>query len=253
MNYSRRCCRYNWHIWLLFISIISWGNSGYAVEIPGYPTNLLDYDARELAMLPRYCIYTQDFRGKAPGGNNPVEIDRWYSVLGKAFHGMHHYCWGLMKTNRAIFLVRNQKDREFLLTDAIGEFDFVLRSAPPDFVLLPEIYTKKGENLVRLGRAEGVVELQRAIRIKPDYWPPYAALSDYFKQIKDIPKAREWIEKGLSVVPDAKPLRQRLADLAGGAGQKTDGLPRSGLQVPAEATGARPLPKSKENEPAATH
>jgi tetratricopeptide (TPR) repeat protein len=188
-----------------------------AANIPGYPASIDAYDAREVAMLPHYCKYTQVFRDRVPGGNNPVEIERWYSIMGQiSFHTMHHYCWGLMKTNRALILVRNQQDRQFYLMDSITEFDFVIQRASPDFLMLPEIFTKKGENLLRLGRpAQGIAELQRAIELKPDYWPPYATISDHFKQVKDFASARQWLEKGLAAAPDAAALRQRLSDLSG--------------------------------------
>jgi hypothetical protein len=35
-------------------------------DIPGYPSNIEAYDSREVAMLPRYCIYTQLFRERVP-------------------------------------------------------------------------------------------------------------------------------------------------------------------------------------------
>lgn len=165
-------------------------------------------------MLPRYCIYTQVFRDRVPGGNDQKEIARWSSAIGPSFNNMHHYCWGLMNTNRALLLVRDQRWREFHLKYSIAEFDYVIRSATPDFRLLPEILTKKGENLIRLDRGpDGIVELQRAVELKPDYWPPYAALSDYYKNIDDFAKAREWLEAGLSVSPNTKALMRRLAEL----------------------------------------
>ena len=86
--------------------------------------------------------------------------------------------------------------------------------APPDFVLLPEILMKKGENLIRLGQgANGNLQLLRAIELKPDYWPPYAAMSDYYKKTGDLKNAREVLEKGLSASPEAKALKERLANL----------------------------------------
>src|SRR5882762_6337599 len=131
--------------------------------VPGYPDRVDAYDPREVALLPRYCIHTQLFRGRVPGGNNPDEIERWYSIMGETFNAMHHYCWGLMKTNRATLFARGQKIRMFYLEDAISEFDYVIERAKPDFVMLPEILTKKGENLIRLGRGSfGIRELQRA-------------------------------------------------------------------------------------------
>lgn len=185
----------------------------YAQDIPGYPSSVTAYDPREVAMLPRYCPYTQLFRDHVPGGNNPDEIQRWHSVLGETFIHIHHYCWGLMKTNRGL-LARDEQSRRSYLTYSIGEFDYVINRAPPDYVLLPEILMKKGENLIRLGQVgSGTLQLLRAIELKPDYWPPYAVMSDYYKKSGDPKKAREVLEKGLSVSPDAIALKARLADL----------------------------------------
>ena len=183
-------------------------------DIPGYPDQIDAYDPREVAMLPRYCVYTQLFRERVPGGNNPAEIRRWHDLLGSTFQAMHHYCWGLMKTNRALFLARTKQLRNFYLGSSINEFDYVIEHAPVDFVLLPEILTKKGENLIRLGKgAVGARELQRAIALKADYWPPYAALSDFYKESGDLAKARELLEKALSIAPETKSLKRRLAEL----------------------------------------
>lgn len=183
-------------------------------EIPGYPSSVEGYDSREVAMLPAYCKYTQLFRTHVPGGNNQDEISRWSAQMGPAFQAMHHYCWGLMKTNRATLLAKSRQDKEFYLSSSIGEFDYVLERAQPDFVLLPEIYTRKGENLIRLGRAGPAIEaLEKAIELKADYWPPYAHLSDFYKSKGDAAKARDILEKGLALVPDAKALRRRLGEL----------------------------------------
>jgi tetratricopeptide (TPR) repeat protein len=183
------------------------------------------YEPREVAMLPAYCKYTQNFRERVPGGNNPAEIERWTTLMGSTFIHMHHYCWGLMNTNRALYLARTKRDRMFDLNNSILEFDYVIRNATPNFVMLPEILTKKGENLIRLGRSpHGMLELRRAIDLKPDYWPPYAYLSDYYKEIGDLAQAREWLEKGLSVTPDVKALKSRLAKLE----RAEDKRPRNG-------------------------
>lgn len=134
--------------------------------------------------------------------------------MGPSFNNMHHYCWGLMKTNRALLLARTQSLQRFYLRDSIQEFDYVIRGAPSDFKLLPEILTKKGENLIRLDQGpQGVRELERAIALKPDYWPPYAAIGDYYRTLGDLEKAREWLENGLSISPDVKALQRRKAEI----------------------------------------
>jgi tetratricopeptide (TPR) repeat protein len=186
----------------------------YGQGVPGYPDNLNAYDAREVAMLPMFCKFTQDFRGHVAGGDNKDEIARLRAVLGDAYEHMHHYCWGLMKTNRGVLLARDPQIRRAYLTDSIGEFDYVIGRAPPDFVLLPEILTKKGENLIRLGKGpNGVLELERAAELKPDYWPPYAQLADYYKSVGEPNKAMEVVQRGLMYSPDAVALSRRLQEL----------------------------------------
>ena len=65
----------------------------------------------------------------------------------------------------------------------------------------------------------GVLDLERAISLKPDYWPPYAELSDHFKSTGEIDKARSTLEMGLAKSPDATALKRRLTELS--AAKKT--------------------------------
>jgi tetratricopeptide (TPR) repeat protein len=198
----------------LLLSLSFYCSLAAAQEVPGYPPTVEAYDPREVAMLPRYCIHTQLFRQRVPGGDNREQIELWRAFMGPTFDAMHHYCWGLMKTNRAILLARGQQARQFYLNDSINEFDFVLRHAKDDFILLPEILTKRGENLIRLGRGPvGILDLERAAELKPDYWPPYAHMSDFYLGLGEFDKAREQLTRGLQSAPDAAALKRRLAEL----------------------------------------
>jgi tetratricopeptide (TPR) repeat protein len=179
------------------------------------------YESSQVNMLPVYCKYTQVFRERVPGGNNRAEIERWTTSMGSTFNHMHHYCWGLMASNRAAFFSNTREDRMRNLNGTLGEFDYVIQRAPPEFSLLPEILTRKGESLIQLDRAgEGMLELQRAIKIKADYAPAYAAMSDYYKETGQLAKARESLEKGLSAAPNAKALMRRLAALDAAKGKR---------------------------------
>ena len=174
--------------------------------------------------------------------------------MGPTYEHLHHYCWGLMKTNRALLFTRTQQFRTFYLNDAIKEFDYVIERAPRTFILLPEIFTKKGENLIRLGRGPlGLQELQRAIEFKPDYWPPYAGISDYFKETGNLAQAREWLEKGLSVTPDVKALQSRMATLEGARTMRKTAPQRPETtiapQSKAEKSAAQPAPQPTEPQP----
>jgi tetratricopeptide (TPR) repeat protein len=194
--------------------LLAAGAPAAAQSIPGYPEQVTDYDPREVAMLPRFCPHTQLFRERVPGGNDPEAIRRWHAAMGDTFLHMHHYCWGLMHLHRAKVLARDAQTRRFHYGSAVGEFDYVIQRARQDFVLLPEILTKRGEALIGLGRAAlALAEFERAIELKADYWPPYAHISDYHKGNGDTKRAREILEAGLARAPQAKGLQRRLEEL----------------------------------------
>lgn len=198
---------------LMLENMLSMNIATAASDAPGYPESIYAYDSREVAMLPPYCKYTSLFSAHV-SDKDPTEGRRWRDSLGPTFKAMHHYCWGLMHTNRALLLTRTQRIKSFHLSRSIDEFDYVLRHATEDFILLPEILTKKGENLIRLGKgAVAVIGLERAIQLKADYWPAYAALSDHYKSSGDLAKARALLEKALSFAPETTALKRRLVAL----------------------------------------
>jgi tetratricopeptide (TPR) repeat protein len=191
-----------------------------AQQIPRDGSTVVNsYIPREIAMLPHYCIYTQTFRDNIAGGNNINEIRRWTEVMGETFHHMHHYCYGLMNATRAM-LATEVNPRNFYLRAAIGEMDYVIERTTPDFILMPEMLTKKGQALIRLGRsALGLEQIEKAAQLKPDYWPAYVAMADHYKDTGDLKSAREVVERGLSFAPESKDLKTRLAELSAPPGK----------------------------------
>ena len=210
VTWSERCRRCGVALALAFVA-----KAGLAQEIPGYPRDVYAGDPREMALVPHYCVYTLLFRDSVPGGNKLEMFNAWKARVGDSFIHMHHYCAGLIKANRALLLVRDRMARQFYLTDAITEYDYVITKVPETYAFLPEMLVKKGEALMHLDRGPAAVyQFERAIEVKPDYWPPYARLSDYYQKNGDIAKARETLEAGLTQVPDAAALRRRLAELS---------------------------------------
>ena len=192
----------------------------FAICSPGFgqdvanPASVNAFDPREVALLPKYCMYTQLFRLHVPGGGDNQQIEAWRALMGPTFEDMHHYCFGLMKTNRATLYGLSREQRRFYLSDAVDEFDYVLQRAQKDFVLLPEILVKKGMNLVRLDKGPvAILQFERAIEAKPDYWTAYGELSDFYKQQGNIARAREVLERGLAASPDAPGLKRRMTEL----------------------------------------
>jgi tetratricopeptide (TPR) repeat protein len=173
-----------------------------------------DYSPLEQRGLPEYCRYTQNFRSCGPRATDKAEVDRWTRLMGPTFNHMHHYCMGLIDINHATYIAKSREERVSYLGHSVVEFDYVIERAPPDFSLLPEILTRKGESLIGMGRGpQGVAALRGAIDVDPSYWLPYATISDYYKETGDLAKAREWLQKGLSVAPNARGLTRRVAEL----------------------------------------
>ncbi len=187
--------------------------------IPGYPSSARGYDPREVALLPPYCKYTQEFEEKVPGGTDKAEKAKWQATLGAAdFNALHHYCLGLMNANRGMFLARTEQVKNFFLEDALREYDYVIERVRPDLALLPEVFARKGDALLRLGLVpDGLAAIERAIRLKPDYWLPYAYAGDFFKRTGDVARARSWFEKGLAAAPESLALQSRMESLGTGA------------------------------------
>jgi tetratricopeptide (TPR) repeat protein len=209
-------CPISWRRSFACAALTATSIAGMAQDIPGYPKDVYAADPREMAMIPSYCRYTLLFRDSLPATNKMEMFEAWKATIGEGYGHMHHYCAGLIKANRATLLARDRTTRQFLLNDAIVEYDYVITRVPETYVLLPEMLTKKGEALVQLDKGPlGIYFFQRAIEIKPDYWPPYAQLSDYHQRVGELKKAREILEAGLAAVPGTQALTRRLEALGG--------------------------------------
>ncbi len=197
-----------------------------ALLLPGAGrAQLLEPEARatpsELALLPEYCPDTQQFT-KYGLGQSPNSA-KWVGLMGETFWALHHYCWGILKFNRSQLRAYPGVIRYGLQTSALGEFAFVTRSMPEDYVLAPEIYTYIGRtHLLQHHPMEADAAFAQARRLKPDYWPAYSWWATYLANHGQRDKAREIVTEGLKHSPNAKTLQLILKDLdsAGGSPSK---------------------------------
>ena len=198
------CRRFSTQIFALLASLL------FAT---GADAQRFQWDENAAAKLPPYCRNAKTFRSHIPG-TTAADIERWRKVMGDGFVHIHHYCQGLQLTHRALFESRTKEERNRELNFSIAEFDFVLARVDSTLPLLPEILTKRGENLFLLERdPEAIATLAKAIEVKSDYWPPYAALSDHYKKKGLLDEARNWLKRGLAASGGAKALERRLKEL----------------------------------------
>jgi tetratricopeptide (TPR) repeat protein len=194
----------------LFTSTAAWGYDANREQRK-------EFTPGELALLPEYCLHIQGMPGYAgPPG------DRWRALIGPDFQHFHHYCRGLRAVNYARFGVLPSVERRQVWEAAIGEYDYMIRASRADMVLMPEIFTRRGEALIQMGdlvTAQGSFERARAL--KPDYWPAYTGWVDHLVKLNQTAQARTLLEEGLRHMPDQPELTKRLEQLgkSGGAGR----------------------------------
>ena len=174
------------------------------------------FTAGELALLPPYCNAMQgraDYTG--PGGA------QWRGWLGNDLQHIHHYCRGLRDAMFATLDARiTPQQRMFIWERALNEYGYMIRASNPAMPLMPEIYFKRGEALLKLGR---LVEAEQAFtqswKLKADYPEPYAAWADKLVEMKQFARAREILETGLQHAPQASQLQDRLLKIPQGTGK----------------------------------
>lgn len=183
----------------------------------------------ELSLLPPYCNAMQgrpDYTG--PGGA------RWRAWLGDDLQHVHHYCRGLRDARFATLMARiTPQQRNFLWERAVNEYDYMIRNAKATLPIMPEILLRRGEALLRVGKAMPAEEsFQRAVKLKADYWEAYAALADILVANKQFDRAREVLENGLANAPQATALQERLQRLSSAGDKSSAGKPATARTPP---------------------
>lgn len=185
----------------------------------GKPIDLEDISEAEMRLLPRYCADTQGFKY---GYKESPNYQRWEQMMGQTFWHLYHYCWSLLYMNRSnragIPNSKRQSQREL----ALGSYQYVIDNSPEDFVLLPEIYTKKGEVELLLKKiSKANQSFSHARKLKPDYWPAYSHWAEYLISIGHKNDAFAIVKSGLRFSPRAKVLLEQYRLLGG----KTSDIP----------------------------
>ncbi len=165
----------------------------------------------EMALLPKYCPHAGLYH---PIYGTPEGHAYWMQRLGDDFRHIHHYCWALVALQRAGRAQVSARQRQHWLASAENDITYVLRNSSQKLVLIPELLLRRGQVRVRLNKYnEASEDFQRAIKVRPDYWPPYVELAEILKTRKDMAGARRVLEEGLKHSPDSRGLQRALEHL----------------------------------------
>lgn len=184
----------------------------------------------ELKLLPRFCRDTQTFGYGDANFNRSPRAGHWVSLMGNTFWAMHHYCWAQINMNRSRKSGLTAQARRGLWESVRGDYGYVINNAPPDFIMLPDIYTRVGEVELLLDHPDKANEaFAHARELKPDYWPAYSHWAEFLIKIGRRPDALKLVTSGLEHSPDAKVLLEQFRVLGG----KPSDIPKPSVK-PAE-------------------
>lgn len=210
----RRAGSRKWPIGLVTISLCLQVGAATAAQFPLAEPNGFTWG--ELSVLPEYCKDTQgtvwDKRGN--GGPESPNLPRWVGLMGEDFFHLHHYCYGLRDFRNAELAGEGSPRGQRLLLEGLNQLSYVIRNCQPTMILMPEVFLKQGDALLKLGRViEAKESYERSRALKPDYWPAYTKWADVLVGLKQFDTARQLLKEGLNFSPDQPELTQRIASL----------------------------------------
>lgn len=169
------------------------------------PFDMANPSAGEMALLPDYCPYTIVYYRGGP------DRELWQARLGPTLTHLHHYCWAILKVNRAKTGGYSAQLRYNLIASAVNEIQYVLNNGEPNFVLLPELLYRAGTFQMMNGELVPAMEFfERSRASKPNYWPPYVELANINQRLGRRDKALETLRAGLELMPNEPALLDAL-------------------------------------------
>jgi hypothetical protein len=193
---------------VLSLSLLSMSQTGMAA-----PENITD---AEMKLIPAYCRDAQTFGYGDATHNTSPRAGHWVALMGKTFWAIHHYCWAQISMSRSRRAGIPAYVRRGLWESARGDYRYVIANSTPDFILLPEIYTRIGDVELLLNNVVAADEaFGQARKAKPEYWPSYSHWAEFLMKNGRRPEAMKMVTAGLEQAPGTKALLEQFQLLGG--------------------------------------
>ena len=190
---------------------------GLLLAASAHATPARNVGAGELALLPPFCIDTEGFMYGPE--NSPTMSPRapgWVKQMGHGFWALHHYCWARVHLNRLRTGLADIPNKRWFAQMIADEHMYVVRNVGPDFVLLPEVWSRIGEALLLADNVGGAMEAYATARkIKPGFWPAYTQWATFLVGMNKRKEALDLLTEGLRHAPDSPQLRESFRKLGG--------------------------------------
>jgi len=178
---------------VVVIAVLAFAQAAIALQFE--PTEF------EWASWPEYCRarYMESAAGRESQFLGRVDaglVANWRARLGAAWDPLHHYCAGLVITDRAR-IEPDKRQRENLLRRVIEENRYALARIPPSHPMYAEIAARSGLVHRDLGEDDlALRHLEMAIKECPKCVVGYQAMAIFHRGKGQLAEARRTLESG---------------------------------------------------------
>ncbi len=167
------------------------------------------WTAQEIRAMPPYCA------GRFARNDNTAEYKRWEAQYGPDFLHTHHLCSGIGLLNN-YHKARTPQEKRGLLNEAMGNLNYMVQHAKPDFKLMPEVYWYRSRVYHLMDQpGQAVGDLRKAIELDPKQARFYTQAAEYLEKLRQRDEALKLVSEGLRHLPNHKGLQATYSRLGG--------------------------------------
>lgn len=181
----------------------------YVYLVSFLPGPVQAWTAQEIRAMPPYCA------GRFARNDNIEEYKRWEAQYGSDFIHTHHLCGGIGLLNN-YHKARTPQEKKNLLNEAMGNLNYMVQHAKPDFKLMPEVYWYRSRVYHLMDQpGQAVGDLRKAIELDPKQARFYTQAAEYLEKLRQRDEALRLVSEGLRHLPDHKGLQAAYSRLGG--------------------------------------
>lgn len=182
-----------------------------AAQAEQWTSEAVKLTEQDLMILPSFCRENINLKKS----KDPEARAQWNRKYSAANGSIHHYCFGLKALNLAYRDYRDATRRKYFSNQAVGEFDYVLYHAEPDFSLRPDVLIQRGRALtISRSYEDAKGSFEEALKLSPTSVDAWVALSDMYSQMGKNAEAIKVLEQAVEVTgSEHKKIKVRLDDL----------------------------------------
>lgn len=161
----------------------------------------------EIRSMPPYCA--------ARLHKSSAQENHWRSVLGPDYLHTHHFCAAIGYINR-YYAARTARSKTFNLQNAMGNLNYMITHASPDYSLMPEVYLNRGQvHAFMKNDGAAIMDMLKAIELGPHLTRAYSMAAGHYVKMNNKDKALNVVTEGVRLNPDSTALQRLYVELGG--------------------------------------